>query len=355
MLEVSQEPGISKKEKVFYNPHMSLNRDFTVALARCVGHGIMADAMAATGARGIRVANEAGWEADLNDFNPYAREIIRKNIGLNNVAANLHCLKVREFLSSSKWDFVDLDPFGTPAPYIEACIAATRHRGMLGICATDTSALCGTHPGAARRKYQAQPLRSDFYNEAGLRILMGFIASYAVRQGRGIEFVLCHCTRHYMRCQARLSNGPKKSVENIKFLIYCFDCMFRDYSSLSGISKKCSCGAPLSIAGPMWSGSFCDTDIISAISKGADAALYSQPGKMIGLLRILDKEQEISLPYYDLHKLCKKAKVSAPKSSYFAQMLDDAGAKYIPTHFCDTGFRTDFPSSEILALLKGIK
>ena len=54
-------------------------------------------------------------------------------------------------MSEEKFGFVDLDPFGTPAPFIDAAIRSSGK--YLGVTATDTAPLCGAHLKAGIRRY----------------------------------------------------------------------------------------------------------------------------------------------------------------------------------------------------------
>jgi len=60
VIEVDENPKVSKKLQVFYNPVMKLNRDMTVLLLNSAENKQMqiADIMAGTGVRSIRLINE---------------------------------------------------------------------------------------------------------------------------------------------------------------------------------------------------------------------------------------------------------------------------------------------------------
>ena len=343
--------GISKDEEVFFNPHMALNRDLTVALARSLGDGEMVDVMAGSGARGIRVANEAGWRVTLNDLNPKACELMRSNLDLNCIEAQIVSMDARRLFSEGFFDLVDVDPFGTPAPYMEAAIGGTRHKGIIAACATDTSALCGSHPKACQRKYSSQSLRTDYYNEAGLRILLGFAARTALRNGKGFHPLISHATRHYMRMQARLTRDTRDTLASVSYLQHCFGCLWRGYRGLDELERICSCGAPLRTCGPLWTGAFCDKKMLASMSQDIGAHAYQKPDEMAALFTRLSAEQETHIPYYDLHKLCRLAKTSSPTMDSFREAVEDAGGSFCRTHFVQTGFRSGLSAGQLTELL----
>lgn len=146
--------------------------------------------MAGSGARGIRIAREAGVQVVLNDLNPMACDLSRRNAEANGVSCEVSNDDANHFLSDKKFDFIDVDPFGPPVRYLDAAIKALSKKGFLGVAATDTSCLCGTYPRACKRKYDALSLRTDYYDELGLRILLGFIARNAVRYDFGVDLNL---------------------------------------------------------------------------------------------------------------------------------------------------------------------
>lgn len=47
--------------------------------------------------------------------------------------------------SARAWDLVDVDPFGSCAPFLEAAIAAAADGGVVAVASTDMAVLCGRH------------------------------------------------------------------------------------------------------------------------------------------------------------------------------------------------------------------
>ncbi|MFH0861414.1 MAG: tRNA (guanine(10)-N(2))-dimethyltransferase [Candidatus Altiarchaeota archaeon] len=351
-LKVPVGGGISKGEEVFYNPHMRLNRDITVALCRVLKPKTFIDLMAGSGARGVRVAKEAGVDVTLNDLNPKALELIGENAALNGVQVSLERQDARAILAGRKYDFFDLDPFGPPVPYAEAVVSQARWGNYIGLCATDTSALCGSYPKACMRKYDAVPLRCDCYNEVGLRVLIGFMARIALRHECGIEPLLCHSTRHYMRVQFRLGSRHQETMKSVGYMQYCFSCLRREYMSLCQLKEECSCGGKFQTAGPLWTGRFADEQICKAVYDEILGGEFQEKAKSAKLLGLLIKEQEVTLPYYDLHKLCSSSGSDIPRTEKLAEAVSSAGYRFARTHFKDVGFRTDMPHDELVRILK---
>ncbi|MDR2698622.1 MAG: N2,N2-dimethylguanosine tRNA methyltransferase, partial [Candidatus Methanoplasma sp.] len=167
-------PG-TRTSDVFFNEQMAFGRDVTVMFLRALQKNSItaADAMSATGARAVRIANEVpDTVVTANDADPKAVPFIEHNISLNSLSncapsnRDLHVL-----FSESSFDYVDIDPFGTPMPFIQSAIRGCRKKGIIAITATDTAPLAGAQAGKCRRRYQSEPIRGYMCHEGGLRIL----------------------------------------------------------------------------------------------------------------------------------------------------------------------------------------
>src|SRR2546425_12444862 len=118
----------------FFNPAASVNRDISIAITEAVGGGgaTFCDSLAGIGARGVRVANELSRRIDVTmvDFNPSALRVARRNARANSlkrcefVRSEANTFLFSRFRRDSKFDFVDIDPFGTPVPYMQGAFAA---------------------------------------------------------------------------------------------------------------------------------------------------------------------------------------------------------------------------------------
>ncbi len=338
--------GLTETEKeqkppVFYNPRMKLNRDICCSFVRTLGDITFADVLAGSGAKGIRAANETGCAVFLNDANEYAVKLIKKNAKLNRVKVDVSNEDANLFLLKHEFDFIDIDPFGTPVPFLDNSILAASKNGYLGVTATDTAPLCGVYPKACFRKYGAKPLRSEFCHEIGLRILLGYVARTAAKYKRGIRCLLSHSTEHYFRVYVKLSPGKKSadsSLSGIGYLYYCRACLNREHRKETLPTKLvCSCGSPYEIAGPLWLGKIKDGAVLKTVLK---ESLYLESRGMDKLLRTI--LEEIDAPfYYDVHKLCKLLKVDSPPLDDIINTLMGYGYKVSRTHFCPTGIKTD--------------
>ncbi|NOQ28690.1 MAG: tRNA (guanine(10)-N(2))-dimethyltransferase, partial [Methanosarcinales archaeon] len=225
--------------EAFYNPHMTADRDLTIAVLAAFARTVdpiesYLDTFAATGIRGLRAASELGLTVTLNDRDPDAAYLIRQNIALNNLQSS--CVVTNEganvLLHQRRFDVVDIDPFGSPAPFLAA--ASRSARRMLCITATDTAPLCGAHLNAGIRKYASVPLNNEYHAEIGVRVLMGAIARALAVQEIAMVPLLAYARRHYVRVYARVLksvSSADKSMQELGFIAHCRHCSFRTWMS----------------------------------------------------------------------------------------------------------------------------
>lgn len=203
---------------VFFNPAARTNRDISVAVAAVTRPATYLDALAATGARGLRIAKESSRDVrvTLLDFSEPSLAVARRSVRRNRLGGRctvVHGESAR-FLASrferqEKFDAVDVDPFGTPAPLVLAATMAASDGAMLSVTATDAAVLCGVYPAVSLRRYGALAVRSEYVHETGLRILLGFAARMGGINDIGIEPVAAHSTLHYLRVFFRVRRGAK--------------------------------------------------------------------------------------------------------------------------------------------------
>ena len=190
---VSKGPG-SKQGVPFYNPSMQLNRDFSILVCQWLLDNskrktVFLDGLAASGIRGVRLANElvGDFEVVINDWDEKSYNLIKKNIEKHSFENVKACnMNLNVLLSEDKFDYIDIDPFGTPVDFIDSAIRSIKNDGIIACTATDTATLCGVYPKVCIRRYGAVPFHSVVMKEIGLRILLGFICRDAGKYDKGI-------------------------------------------------------------------------------------------------------------------------------------------------------------------------
>ncbi len=347
---------IFSDKKAFYNPDAELVRDISVAalavFQKSFGKPIsVCDALSATGIRGLRYAKEVSGikEVFLNDSNPIAVHAIKKNISLNKLGkiCKANWSDANKLLQERIFDFIDLDPFGSPAEFLDSAARSIFHKGFVGITATDTAALCGSKPFAGLRKYGLFLQKTDFYQELGLRALLTFSILTFARHDRAFVPVLSFAHKHYYRIFGKIAHAGEieKLLKQINFVSYCRKCANRKFSA----EKTCDfCKSKMEILGPIYLGKINEKEFCFAVSEEIKKRNFKSAGAEIKLLRSLTEESEAPPFYYELNLLCKlHKKKSQPiekiifnlkKKNFFAQR----------TYLCPTATRTSAGLEEVL-------
>jgi len=371
-----REPGeyAPSKAPVFYNPVMELNRDVAVlalqVYQRTVGRELsVCEPLAGCGVRGIRFAVEVDGVAKviLNDLNPLAVRLAKLNVEKNklsnkvfvenkdaNLLLNEHAAPRRRF------DYVDVDPFGSPMPYLDSALRALRNKGLIALTATDTAPLCGVHPKACIRKYGGKPLRTEYAHELAVRILTGSLAVAAAKQDMGIQPVFTHSTDHYVRVYALLTCGARKADESLRemgFILHCFNCFHRETSKEMFRAKKehCTeCDGKLSVAGPLWLGKIADKSFCESMIKEIDRKFLGQKKKVRKLVSTVLEETEAPATYYVVDEVCDKLGLCTPSAKKVIAQLQREGYQAVATHFRSNGIKTNAPAKHVIHVIKSL-
>ncbi|MDX1744828.1 MAG: tRNA (guanine(26)-N(2))-dimethyltransferase [Halobacteriales archaeon] len=341
---------------VFFNPEMELNRDITIAVLRAFRERepraeTYLDATAASGIRGVRAAAD-GWKVTCCDVDPDATTLCRANLRGNDLTGRTRTRDANVELHSNRYDVVDLDPFGSPAPFADAAVRGTNR--LLCVTATDTAPLCGAHFDAGVRRYEAVPRNTEYHPEMGVRILLSFLARTAARRDVGITPLLTHATRHYVRTYLavdRSASSANAAIDALGFLIHCPECLYRDASEGLIHRPPPACpnceGENVLVAGPVWLAAVHDSAVIEAARTALDTTMGSAD-RAHRLLRTLAEELETPT-HYDQHTLCKRWSRSATAMDEFLDALRTAGFGASRAHYSGTAFKTDASVSEIRA------
>ena len=361
------------KAPVFYNPVMELNRDLSVlamqAYQKSLGRGItICDPLTAGGIRGIRYALEVKGvkKVLIGDINEKAFQLAKHNVNLNgldkritvrNEDANL--LLSKNAAPRKRFDAIDIDPFGSPVPYLDSAIRALRNGGLLALTATDMAPLCGVHPKACIRKYGGKPLRTEYCHELAIRLLAGCLATTAAKRDIGIDVVFSHRLEHYIRAYASISYGARagdQSVGQLGYLLHCFKCFHREPATERfDISQRltCSeCGSKLSVAGPLWLGKMFDKHFVEMMEQEAKQRVLRNSERIHKILSLIKEETEAPMTYYVVERICDKSRLPVPSAKRVIENLRNGGYSAFRTHFTTTGIRSNATAREMCRTVK---
>ena len=331
---------ISKALPVFYNPIMKSNRDISVEVLKALNKKNLQIALplAASGIRGIRFIKELPKSMvksiTINDLNKQAVKSIKENLKLNKIKSKKIIIKNQDanlFLLQSKgFDYIDIDPFGSPNPFLNSAIQRLAREGILAITSTDTSALTGTFPKVTQRKYWAQSYKNELMHELGLRILIRKIQLIGTQFDKALIPVLAYYKEHYFRIYFQNKKSKEACDQLFKqhqYFLYNLKTMerkiFRQNQEKNFIT-----------IGPLWTGDLFDKKLLEKIKT---------KNKFLNTI----KKESNQVGFYDLHKIGKIYKISLKPTEQTIKKI-----KATPTHFSPTGFKSDLPIKKIISLLK---
>lgn len=340
--------GPGRRGTGFYNPTLEIDRDLTVAFcahAAREGAYTFLDGLAATGIRGIRIAKEVGenLEVDINERKPESYELVKKNIALNEVKARALNHDLRMLLQQKKYDYIDIDPYGSPVPFLPYLFRALKKRTYLTVTATDTATLCGVWRRTCIRKYQAIPLKGETSKEAGLRILTGYIARQAAGEGYGFTPLLAYTRSHFFRVYGMMKRGVKAAEESLSHVGWIY---WDDGWRTSPFQHFL--GEPR--AGPLWIGPLHDEAVLYDIQQEVETRKLKKKEELMKLLQYFHEEAHLPPLYYESSSIAKECRTSQPKMATILAELKDRGYEAGTCHFSPDAFKTDAPYEIITSL-----
>jgi tRNA (guanine26-N2/guanine27-N2)-dimethyltransferase len=350
---------IKYADSAFLNPHAMFLRDLSIAFVSGFAkrETPILDPTTATGIRGIRFYLETrSKRVTLLDINEAVAKMAAKNTKFNKVKARVLNKSIQEFANTTKERFavIDLDPFGSVAPYVYDLMKISKEGTCLLATATDTAVLCGAHEKACVRIYDAKPMHNELCQETGIRILLGHIARVAAQFNYGIEPIMSLSYLHYMKVFVRLRHGldqSTKSVKSMGYAYYCSRCGFRSMDkSMFPKSTKCGCGGQFIISGRLWAGPLHEK---ASIKKMLDYLVKNKMDK--SEIKTLDTiYHELDTPlFYSVPRITKRLGIPSISPNEVMKRLEKKGFKTSKTHFDDSGIKTDATARDIERAITG--
>ncbi|HYB45427.1 MAG TPA: hypothetical protein VEC92_02785 [Nitrososphaerales archaeon] len=344
----------------FFNPAASTNRDISVALTEVAPGKTFCDSLAGVGSRGVRIAREVTrrMEVSLVDFNAVSLELAEKSALLNGVSRE--CKIVRgeansflysRFRRTEKFDFVDIDPFGTPAPYVQAGLNAVSDGGLLSFTATDTAVLCGVYPRVSLRRYGAATVNNSFHHETAVRVLLGWCQRVAGAMDMAVSPVAAHVTKHYVRAYVSAQVGATKADAAMRSQGYIMECAGCGHlwSDAEPTDLCAICGKRTKFAGPLWLGKLVDETLVKRAAEVAEGRGLSAAAKTLGSLLGVDSFPPYS---FSLERVCSSLKVASVSPERVAQALESNGFRCMSQPFEKTGLKSDCTMRDMVAAVR---
>eukprot|EP00767_Chilomastix_cuspidata_P000507 gnl/Chilomastix_cuspidata/1129.p1 GENE.gnl/Chilomastix_cuspidata/1129~~gnl/Chilomastix_cuspidata/1129.p1 ORF type:complete len:536 (+),score=135.72 gnl/Chilomastix_cuspidata/1129:342-1949(+) len=409
--------------QVFYNPTQVFNRDFSLlaisafAQQRTLEEGRkirLLEALAASGLRSVRYSRELPTNKPFhivaNDISSKAVESIESNIAANppaephSIAAS-HADAIALMYSlygaprEEKFDIVDLDPYGSPAMFVPAALAAVRtDGGLLCVTCTDLLVLCGNQTDTCHARYGAVPVRAPYAHEMAIRICIRMVMSCAARVRLAATPIVSFFHAHYLRVFFRIEARPALLLaqpERTGMVFNCPTCSMFFTQPLAdrstkrrvrgGVEKTTSfvavarglripslrsdgrgtsgcpfCGSVLHVGGPVWLGSMHEEAFVRTL-RGHFAPL--QESAVLASSRVIEAILQYQLHeagpvvsrlplFFEPAALAKGARCHAIPIRMFVSALASAGAAVGVSHTDPTGVRTDAAPELIAAVMR---
>ncbi|CEQ41078.1 SPOSA6832_02748, partial [Sporobolomyces salmonicolor] len=143
-----------------------------------------------------------------------------------------------------RFDCVDLDPYGSAVPFLDAAMNAIADGGLMCVTCTDMGVLAGhNYPEKSYTHYGGVCVNAEYSHEVALRLVLHALATTAARYGRYIEPQLSLSIDFYVRLFIRVRTGPKevKALPSKTSLVYyCHSCQSPHFQPFGRVSEKVS-------------------------------------------------------------------------------------------------------------------
>jgi tRNA (guanine26-N2/guanine27-N2)-dimethyltransferase len=302
------------------------------------------DALSATGLRALRYAKEIPFATNIiaNDLLPEAVKSIELNIDHNGVGEIVHSNvdDARAYMYSKvgnekqapagkyihRFDVIDLDPYGTAAPFFDSALQALQDGGLLCVTCTDAGVFASNgYPEKAYALYGGIPLKGAHSHEGGLRLILHAIATSAAKYGISVEPLLSLSIDFYVRLFIRIHKQPKdvKLLAGTTMLVYSCDhgcgawttqllaknqtkedkrgdTFFKhSFAQAPNATPNCEhCGSKTHLGGPMWAGPLHNPYFVQRILDKlptVDKEVYGTTARLQGMLTVA-LEEDLTLP-----------------------------------------------------------
>lgn len=352
-------------EGAFYNQNMRFCRSiYSLAVGAINEQLYVLDAFCASGIRGIRYSkeNENVKSITFLDWSKNCISLAKKNAKKNKVAkAKFVEGDVNRWLmepeATGGINFVEIDPFGTPAPHLYPVFSAMqKHKEFyLSATATDTAVLCGHETKACLKNYHSKNLNNEFTHENGLRILLKRVAEAAAEFNFGTTPLFCISDRHYLKVLVKCDNsaiGADESVAQFGYVSYCNSCAWM--ASGKRAEYRCArCGKATEIGGQVWLGETSDKAFVKKMAALNAKRDYADKKEITNVLAKVGAEQGLPIGYYDIHRICKRLGTGGvPKFDLVLAELEKRGFKTVRPHYSDTAVKTDAGIEEVEKAVK---
>uniref|UniRef100_A0A8C2JGR0 tRNA (guanine(26)-N(2))-dimethyltransferase n=1 Tax=Cyprinus carpio TaxID=7962 RepID=A0A8C2JGR0_CYPCA len=314
------------------------------------------EGLAASGLRSVRFALEVPGLKSItaNDYSAKAAALIARNAQHNNVS---HILQASQRDASmvmyeargkkERYDVIDLDPYGSPSPFLDAAVQAVSEGGLLCITCTDMAVMAGNSGETCYSKYGSMSIKSKYCHEMALRIILHSLDQRAAVYQRYIEPLLSVSVDFYIRVFVRVKTGQAvvKNSASMK------------YSAATGppVGPNCEhCRQRHQLGGPIWAEPIHDITfvqkVLSAVS--GNPTRFRTSKRIEGVLSMVTEELRDVPLYYVLDHLSSTVHCNTPPMLQFRSALLHAGYRVSLSHACKNAVKTNAPAGVLWDLIR---
>ncbi len=347
---------LPEMEGAFFNPKARLSRDFGVFTLRQEAHRLgrtlrVIDLLCGGGARTARYLLEAPvdeiWACDGSQA---AIRSAAETLACNRAPAQrvrlrqgmLHAICRELSLAGERFDWVDLDAFGSPAPLWHEAALLVRDGGVLYVTATDMAALWGKYKEPCLRRYGVLSRPWECGDEIGARVLLASLQNDLGKMDRYGTPLFTLDQNFAIRIAIRIHTGAERyPAKDIGWLSLCQTCGTLKASPLVPHSGTCShCQGILDQAGPLWTGPLWSEEWLQTTPDECE----SEWTDVLALRNIMRSEASMPVGYYRLPDSAHRtASPRLPRRDHLIEFIRMNGISCSATHFDWAALRVDAP------------
>ncbi|XP_056136120.1 tRNA (guanine(26)-N(2))-dimethyltransferase isoform X2 [Lampris incognitus] len=370
-------------EQMEESHHNELAETVTVG-EKCENGLRVLEGLAASGLRSVRFALEVpGLQSvTANDFSTKAAALISRNAQYNGVSHLLQasCRDASMLMyemrgKKERYDVIDLDPYGSPATFLDAAVQAISEGGLLCVTCTDMAVMAGNSGETCYSKYGSVSIKAKYCHEMALRIILHSLDQRAGVHQRYIQPLLSVSVDFYIRVFVRVFTGQSivKNSASKQALVYnCVGCgsfhlqrmgkrtshgKHMKYSAATGppIGPVCEhCGQKHQLGGPVWAEPLHDMAFVQKVlvSVSGNPSRFGTAKRIEGMLSMITEELEDAPLYYTIDHLSSTVHCNTPPLLQLRSALLHAGHRVSLSHACKNGIKTDAPPSVIWDIMR---
>lgn len=353
------------------------------------------EALSATGLRAVRYAQEIPNVKEIiaNDLLPEAVESIKRNVLHNKVGdivkPNLddaNILMYRNKATNTKYHVIDLDPYGTVTPFVDAALQNIEEDGLMLVTCTDLSVLAGNgYPEKCFALYGGVNMVShEATHESALRLVLNLLNQSAAKYKKTVEPLLSLSIDFYVRVFVKVKTSPikvKNLQSNTMITYHCSQCgsyhnqplgriqtragkkdkPFNKFLVSQGppVDKKCKfCSGTYHLAGPMFGGALHNKEFVDEVLRinkedheGLDDT-YGTRKRIEGMVTLASNELDDAPFYFSPNNISSILKLQVPSLKKVVAGLGSLGFNCSLTHAQPSSLKTDAPWEAIWYVMK---